>query len=112
MFPLEFSHELDQLFRAFDRHRVVNRSAHAANGTMSLETNQTIALRFLCESSFQFFGWEAEWNVHHRAGLRLSMTAIESAALINRRVDRIRFLAVNLFNLSETAKFLCPLEDE
>ena len=64
VFFLEFFHEFDQFFRAFNRHRVVNGRAHTTDRAMSLETDQVILLGFLGERIFQFFRGEAEGYVH------------------------------------------------
>ena len=40
------------------------------------------------------------------------MSAIEAAALVNGIVHQSRFDAVGLFDGSQSALFLCPLEDQ
>src|SRR6266487_2494847 len=96
---LEFLHELDKGFCAFNSHGVVNGSAHAADRAMTLESDQIILLGFLGKGIFEFLGGEAEGNVHDGACFRCSMTTIETTALIDHVVNRIGFLAVDLLNL-------------
>src|SRR6187431_3765642 len=63
VFLLEFLHELNECFGAFDRHGVVNRGAHPADRAMSLEADQIVLLRFLGKGIFELLRGEAERNV-------------------------------------------------
>ena len=79
---------------------------------MSLETDQVVLLGFLGEGIFQFFAGQAEGDVHQRAGIGLGVSAIETAALVNGIVHQSRLDAVGLFDGSQSALFLRPLEDQ
>ena len=49
---LEFFHEMDQGFRPFNGHGVINRSAHAADRAMSFQTDQVVLLGRFGEGVF------------------------------------------------------------
>src|SRR2546428_681478 len=67
MLGLEFAHVIDQRSHAFDRHRVVDRSAHSANRAVALQLDHSALYRALFEFVFERRIGKRERDVHARA---------------------------------------------
>src|SRR5689334_20989250 len=71
----------DQCLDALDRHRVVNRGAHAANSAVSLELNHAVLLCTPQERLVERRVAELERNIHARAVLLAHGIQVERAAV-------------------------------
>src|SRR5579862_4372101 len=81
MRALELAHPVDERRDAFDRHRVVDRRAHAADSAMTFEVRQSALGRTREKRLVQAIVGEEEGYVHARA-VRLShAVAIEAGAV-------------------------------
>src|SRR5450759_4073599 len=108
---LKFAHEFDQCLDARERHRIVNRRAHAADRTVTLELSQPARLCLLEEYLVERFVSQPEWHIHQRAVAPRHRRVVE-LGLIKEIVKNRRLGAVNLFHLLQAAQPLQPLEHE
>src|SRR5687767_285861 len=108
---LEILHEIDERADALDRHRVVDRRAHAADRAMALEREQARLLRFGEECLVERFVAQAERDVHARARAFLDRVRIEPRA-VDRVVEQRGLFGADAAHRLDPAVFLHPLEDE
>src|SRR5262249_17411601 len=72
-------HERSKLLDSLAWHRVVDRGANAADATVTFEAVQSAVFAFLHEFLFELLARQAESDVHQRATIGLSVTAIKTA---------------------------------
>src|SRR5690606_26344571 len=88
MTVLELAHVIDQCLRAFDRHRVVERGAHAAEHAMALEADQAGFARAVEEHAIERGIGQEEWNIHPGTHAGVDIVAIEAAGAVDRGVEQ------------------------
>src|SRR6266478_2079446 len=111
MLGFEFLHVLDEPLYSLQRHRVVDRRAHAADRAVSLQLDHAAVLRALEEGIVEPCIRESERHVHPRAvflGYRIPV----EAARIEKVVQQRGLFDISLLNLSDAALLLHPLEQQ
>ena len=93
MRPLKLLHEADQGIDACQRHRVVDRRPHSADGTMAFQVRKTSSTGLLQESAVQVEISQYERNVHPRPTVFADGVGIERR-IINCAVQSIGLLLV------------------
>src|SRR5262245_58364599 len=78
---LEVAHERHKRVDAGLREGVVDRGAHAADGTVTLEAVEARRRRLLQEYLLQFLGWQPEGDVHQRPAVRVRRASIEASPI-------------------------------
>src|SRR5689334_22916995 len=98
--PFKFLHELHERIDARFRERVIDRRAHAADGTVPLEAVEARISRILRKPLLELLARQPERHVHARASVLLRVSAVEAGA-----ID----LGVELLGLSHVL-LLCGVE--
>ena len=116
-FLFEVAEAVDEGLNAFDRHSVVDRSAEATDGAVTLELLQTAVLSEFKEFLGEIVSLvgsddvlvEHERNVHDRTVFLGSRTD-EHLGVVESAVEESCLVAVHLFDSFDTAEILEPLE--
>src|ERR1700751_2386728 len=109
--PLELAHVIDQRLHALDRHRVVDRCAHAADGAVPLELHHAALLRALDKGLVELLVAQPERHVHARAVFLANRARIEFR-LVEAVVEEPRLGYVLPLDRRETALAQQPFEYE
>ena len=99
---------VDQRLHAFDRHRVVDRRAHAADRAVALELHHAARLRALEEGVVERLVAQLERHVHAASGRRLRHRVACRSAL--RRGSRRAAAALAMLCASIAARPPCALQ--
>ncbi len=108
----EVDHEIGQSFNAFQRHRVINRGAHAPHHTVAFQRVQTCREGLFqgtrcpgcCLPAGTARSCGSGWLSPHRYDRNRSLS--------NHAVQQLSFLLINLVHLRHTAVLLQPFEDQ
>eukprot|EP00042_Codosiga_hollandica_P000646 m.924019 g.924019 ORF g.924019 m.924019 type:complete len:468 (+) comp116546_c0_seq1:367-1770(+) len=116
MAGLEVLQEGHQRLHAFQRHRVVDRRAHAAHRLVALELQQPGGLGLGKEALVELLVLQEEGHVHARAAVGIHAVLVE-ARRIQCRVEQAGFVDVALLDgrqatLAGVFQALDPLEDQ
>ena len=109
IFFFEFLHEFDQSFDALVRHRVVNGSAHTADGAVPFQVDKTGRFRFFHEFGVQLVAVGHKRNVHKRTVLRHNR-AVEHFAVVQIIIQKFCLFYVAFLHSGKTAVFFQPFE--
>ena len=107
----ELAQIVDQRLHAFDRHRVVDRCAHAADRAVPLQLQQAALLRAFQKCAVERLVAQLERHVHPRAVFLAHRVVVELAG-IERVVQQLRLRDVLLFDRSQPALRQRPLEHQ
>src|SRR5947209_4622262 len=93
---LELPHVLDQPLHPLDRHGVVDRRSHAADGAVAFELHHAARFRPFQEFAVELGVRECERDIHARA-VRLAHVVLEEGAGVEEVVEELRLGDVFLF---------------
>src|SRR5438105_2327189 len=105
----EFPHVLHQPLQALDRHRVVDRGAHAADRAVALELHHAALRGAFQERLVELRVRQREGHVHARTVLFRHRVAVEARA-VEIVVEQLALRDVAPFDLGEAAQRLEPFE--
>src|SRR6185503_4667674 len=101
----EIFHERHERFDPRPRKRVVDRRANAADRSMSFQAVESLRGRFRDKLLVELFRRQAESDIHRRATVDVSMTAIKISR-VDRVVKQLCFLVVLLLHSRKPAQVL------
>src|SRR6516225_6455324 len=102
MLLLELAHVVGERPHAIDRHRVVDRRAHAADRAVALELHHPALLRALEEGLVELLVGQSKRNVHARAVFLLCRARVELRS-VDAIVQKTRLGDVLLLDRREAA---------
>src|SRR5687767_3441578 len=111
MFLLEFLHVLHQALHTFERHRVVDRRAHPAHRAVAFQLHHAARFGALEELGVQRRIPQCKRNVHARTVLPRHRV-LEEGARVEKVVEQLRLLDVDLLDRRDTSELLQPLEHQ
>ena len=107
----KITHEIDQRLHTLDRHRVVDRRAHAADRAMALQCKQTRGVRFLEERLVELRARQRKRHVHPRTHRTLDWVPVV-ARVVDIPIQQVRFRTIAFAHRRKPALRLHPLEHE
>src|SRR5262249_38830450 len=111
---LKFAHETSKSLNGFESHSVVERDAHAADGTVPGSAGEPCCRRFVSEFLFDGLvaAGNAEDDVHLRARTLLHRAVVEPSAVFDGVVKEFSFRVVTLLNARDSAERFNPFENQ